>query len=166
MKVFENLSKRHIGLPLTLVILYALFIVSLIFEYYLKYIPSQLCLVQRYCAVGGIVFVTMALLSIGNTHQKLIDASCVSLSLGVLTSGYHLLIQYKILPELDLFKKDIPVNVSIEELEAIIRENELTSCSNMEPLIFDLPSSAYVLIVFVFMFIYLSCCFKNTENTN
>jgi disulfide bond formation protein DsbB len=161
MAISEELSKPHVGLPVALFMLYVSFIASLIFEYQLKIKPSQLCLAQRYCTAADIVFITLAfLIKIPNIRQKLIDFACLTLFWGLGISGYHLLIQYRILPEPVWFKTSIPLNASVEELHNIVRLNEETSCANLAPTIFDMPTTAFTFVMFVFLFIYISVCFK------
>lgn len=161
MGIFEKLSKRHVGLPLTLLFLYVSFIASLIFEYHFKFIPSHLCLAQRYCTAVCIACVTIAFLTRNKIHMRFIDFSCISLFWGIGFSGYHLLIQYKIFPEPNLFRKAFPVNASLEEIGTIVKANEAASCVNIAPSIFSIPTSAFTFVMFVFLFIYLSFCFKS-----
>ena len=158
MKFFEKLSKPHVGLPLTLIFLYISFIVSLIYEYRLKFIPSHLCLTQRYCTIVSIACVTGAFLTRNKMHTRFMDLSCISLFWGACFSFYHLLIQYGVLSEPSLFRQSLPENSSIDEV------NKIASCANLEPNIFGAPTTAFTFILFVFLFIYLSFCFKNEKS--
>lgn len=159
MSIFEKLSKPHIGLTLTLCLLYISCILSLVFEYHLKFVPSHLCFSQRYCAAAGIVCITIALLTRSKIRERFVDFSCISLFWGIGFSGYHLLIQYGFLSEPSLFREQFPMNASLQEIEAIAKANEAASCANLGPDIFGIPTTAFTFVMFVFLFIYLSSCF-------
>jgi disulfide bond formation protein DsbB len=155
----KELSKTHIGLPLALVLLYISFAMSILIESYWHYEPSNLCLAQRHCMAVCITCVTIAFLSsTASFYKKVMDFSCLLLFLGALLSCYQLLSQYHIIDESEFCKSSIPTNVSIQELEEIIRHNEITSCANLGFTIFGIPISAFNFVMFIFLLVYFSIC--------
>lgn len=163
MEIFNFLSKRQIGLPLTIFLLLISFAGSIVYEYYINMVPSYLCIAQRYCTISCIFFLVISLVPIESIHRRCIDFSCIFLFWGIGISGYHLLLQYKILREPSFLRHKIPLNISIEKLNEISNHNALISSTNINPTIFEIPTTAGTFVLFVFLFIYLSYCFKKVE---
>lgn len=157
------LSSRFIGLPLALVLLYLFFGGSLALENVYDLKMSDLALVERFCTVGAIFFITIALVVRGRFFSKCIDCACVVLALGAIICGMHLGIQYGFIDEPDVFKTPIPFNVSVGEFQNLLLENEMKSCKYLGPLFFGYPISAYSAVMFIFVFFYMSAFFKDKD---
>jgi hypothetical protein len=112
-----------------------------------------------------IVLITLALLASNSQtiYKKLIDFSCIGLFVGAAAALYKLMIQYGIMAEASFLKADIPQNVSVSEMEAIIQKNQMESCANINSTIFGTPDSAYAFVIFVFLLIYLFSCFRSSD---
>ena len=158
-----KLSQRHIGIPLSLSVLYALIIGSLLIEYFGGHTLSSLCLFERYCLIVILVLVTLAYF-FQSFYKNIIDQTCVLLCLNTFVSFYHLLIQHRILPEPDFCKKAIPINTTFEEMEEIIRQNAISSCTNLGPSIHGVSYDAVICVASFFLFIYLSFVINKGED--
>jgi hypothetical protein len=71
-----------------------------------------------------------------------------------------------VLPEADFLKIQIPHNVSAETFNALLRQAEAASCVNINFTMFGLPDSAYMSVMFLFLFVYISSCFKEADSDN
>ncbi|MDR2158026.1 MAG: disulfide bond formation protein B [Holosporaceae bacterium] len=158
---FKKISHPHVGLPISLFILYAPFIYSFISEYFFQNIPCKLQLIQRGSVVVCIIFITLALLLKNNRiiYKQLVNFSCLVLAVGGAAALCNLLLQYNIIGDWFL-RENIPQNVSVEEMEAIVLRNMTESCANINSTLFGIPDSAYFLAIFIFLLTYLWICFK------
>ncbi|MCR5225066.1 MAG: disulfide bond formation protein B [Alphaproteobacteria bacterium] len=162
----KSISGRVISTLFVLCILGVMGGGSLYAQYGLNYTPCQLCLAQRYCVVCCIILMLLALAlhRFPRLYQRIVDITCIGLFLGFIAAMYQLLIQYRIIPEPDFCRVNLPVNVSLEELESIIRQNTTVSCANFGPTVLDFPMSAYSAVAFMFIFVYFSLT-SNSEDT-
>ena len=158
----EKLGQRNIGIPLAMCVLYVLICGSLALEYFKIHIPSALCLIERYGLIAVLVLVNIAYF-FPSFYKKIMDQTCVVLFLITIVSFYHLLIQHYILPEPDFCKSQLPTNISLTELESIIRENMSRSCSNTGPTFLKISFTAVTCVLSFFLFIYLSVCVNDGE---
>ena len=158
----EKLGQRHIGIPLAMCILYALICGSLGLEYFKVHIPSALCMIERYGLIAVLVLVNIAYF-FPSFYKTIMDQTCVVLFLITIVSFYHLLIQHYILPEPDFCKTQLPMNVSLQELEALIRENMSHSCANTGPTFLKISFTTVTCVLTFFLFIYLSVCVNDGE---
>ncbi len=158
----EKLVQRHIGIPLAMCILYALIIGSLALEYFNIHIPSALCLIERYGLIVVLILVNFAYFC-PPFYKKIMDQTCILLFLITIVSFYHLLIQHYILPEPDFCRTQLPTNISLQELEAIIRENMSRSCTNPGPTFLKISFTAVTCVMSFFLFVYLSVCVNDGE---
>lgn len=166
MKIFDSLSDWHFGVKLAVIILFISCAGSFSYEFYRHITPSRLCLTQRYLSLGALGLMIVATLPFEKLHKKCVDSACVLLWLGCLASGYHLLLQYGILPEFDMLLDQIPIDVDAKELNRIVEYNKSITSTKMEPTIWGIPTTAGTFVMFVFLFIYISICFnKKTEET-
>ena len=158
----EKLGQRHIGIPLAMCVLYALICGSLALEYFNIHIPSALCLLERYALIVVLILINLAYF-LPSFYKKIIEQTNLVLFLVVIVSFYHLLIQHYILPEPEFCKAELPSNVSLEELEAFIRENASHSCINPGPTFCKISFTAVTCVMSFFLFIYLSVCVNDGE---
>ena len=161
----KSVSCRLISALFVLSILAVMCGGSLYAQYGLGYVPCQLCLIQRYCVIACIVLMLLALAlhRFPRLYQRIIDGTCIGLFLGFIAAMYQLLVQYRILAEPDFCRVNLPVNVSIEQLEEIVRQNTAVSCANFGPTVFDFPMSAYSAVAFMFVFVYFSLTSNSEE---
>lgn len=158
-------SSRLISALCVLCILMVMCGGSLYAQYRLHYIPCQLCLAQRYCVVCCIILMLLALAlhRFPRLYQRIVDVTCIGLFLGFIAAMYQLLIQYHILSEPNFCRVELPVNVSLEQLEEIIRQNTNVSCANFGPTVLGFPMSAYSAVAFMFIFVYFSLTSNSEE---
>lgn len=161
----KSISGRVISSLFVLCILAVMCGGSLYAQYGLHHVPCQLCLIQRYCVIACIILMLLALAlhRFPRLYQRIIDVTCIGLFLGFITAMYQLLIQYHILSEPGFCRVNLPVNVSLERLEEIVRQNTVVSCANLGPTIFDFPMSAYSAVAFMFVFVYFSLTSNSEE---
>ena len=94
MIIFSGINQKILGLLLCSTLL---LIAVLYFEYVLGLIPCKLCLWQR-LPHAAIVLLGVATL-INNSYRELICFGCLlAIFLGLLISGYHVGIEYKLWP--------------------------------------------------------------------
>lgn len=160
MKILDSLSDWHFGVKIAVLILFVSCAGSFCYEYYLHIVPSRLCLTQRYITLGSLFLLIIATLPFERLHKKCVDFACVLLWMGCMSAGYHLLLQYRVLPEFDMLLDPIPINVGIEELNEIVAYNKVITSTRMEPTILGVPTTAGTFVMFVFLFIYISICFN------
>ncbi|MDR0678443.1 MAG: disulfide bond formation protein B [Holosporaceae bacterium] len=157
---FEKVSRSSFCLLASLFILYIFFAYSLLAEFFYKYTACKLQLTQRYSVVVCIILITTAFLLRENplTHKKLMRFSYLGLFIGGISALYKLMLHYKVVPEVEFLKTTMPTDVSLGELEAIINKNQMESCANPDYTTLGIPDSAYFLVMFIFLFVYLICC--------
>ncbi|MDR1983166.1 MAG: disulfide bond formation protein B [Holosporaceae bacterium] len=168
-ELFEKMSRPQFGLPISLFILYAVFSYSFLLEYFSDYALCKLQLAQRYSVIACIILITMALLlrDRPSVYKKLVNFSCAGIFIGGAVTLCKLMFQYKIVSEAEFFQIDIPQNIAIEKLESIFQKSQMESCANINFTIFGLPDTAYILLIFVFLGVYLFCCFRiSDQNSN
>ena len=151
----EKLTRRHIGIPISLLILYVLIAASVGFEYFSGYTPSVLCLFERYCLLTTVLLVTFAYFC-SSFYQRIISQTCVLLFFTAIITAYHVLIQHEMLPEPDFCRTAIPNDVSVKEMEEIIRKNAASSCANVSMSFFGVSLDTIILAGSLFLFTYLS----------
>jgi disulfide bond formation protein DsbB len=137
--VFNKLAEQNARIFFTLIaILSALVLISAFAIEYAGFKPCPLCIYARFPYVTLIIFAIFALFT--KRYAKILLSFIILIQLGsVILAAYHSLIEFGILPPLELCSKQIDyTELSIEEMRNSISDS-LPDCS--KPAIFILGLS-------------------------